>query len=272
MTGTELATMDSAEIKRMQELMGVTSGDGGGGTPLLKINSLDEDDNGKELPKGTFFLNKSPIAYAKEVTIRVLGVHYQYMEYDPDANKLVNRTIIVPNMQQEMLDEKGTTRCGMPMGKSKMDPDMKERFKNVTAFRQLRGIVSYTGKDADGNEVTYENEPFLMSLKGSNFMPFEDEVMKKLPYGRAVWDYNISVSLERHKNGSVIYYTAKFDPDFREPLPFSQQVAESINEIASQIRSQNAKVRDKHEAAIRERQTNAGVLDALGDDLEQDVA
>jgi hypothetical protein len=272
MTGTEVATMDPAEMKRMQELMGVTASEGGGGTPLLKINSLDEDDNGKELPKGAFFLNKSPLAYAKTVKIRVLGVHYQYLEYDPDANKLVNRTIIVPNMQQEMLDEKGTTRCGMPMGKSKMDPDMKERFKNVTAFRQLRGVVSYTGKDVDGNDVTHENEPFLMSLKGSNFMPFEDDVMKKLPFGRAVWDFDINVSLERHKNGSVIYYVARFQPDFTTPLPFSQEIGESINEVASQIRSQNEKIRDKHEAAIRERQTNAGVLDALGDDLEQDVA
>jgi hypothetical protein len=255
MTGTEVATMDSAELKRMQEMMGVTASEGGGGTPLLKINSLDEDDNGKELPKGTFFLNKSPIAYAKEVTIRVLGVHYQYLEYDPEAGKLVNRTIIVPNMQHEMLDEKGTTRCGMPMGKSKMDPEMKERFKNVTAFRQLRGIVSYTGKDVDGNEVTHENEPFMMSLKGSNFMPFD-----------------INVNLERHKNGSVVYYVARFSPDFSTPLPLCEKVSESVNEIATQIRSQNQKIRDKHEEAIRQRQSDAGVLDALGDDLEQDVA
>lgn len=272
MTGTEVAAMDPAELKRMQEMMGVTASEGGGGTPLLKINSLDEDDNGKELPKGTFFLNKSPIAYAKEVTIRVLGVHYQYLEYDPEAGKLVNRTIIVPNMQHEMLDEKGTTRCGMPMGKSKMDPEMKERFKNVTAFRQLRGIVSYTGKDLDGNEVTHENEPFMMSLKGSNFMPFEDDVVKKLPFGRAIWDFNISVNLERHKNGSVVYYVARYTPDFSTPLPLCAKVSESVNEIATQIRSQNQKIRDKHEEAIRQRQSDAGVLDALGDDLEQDVA
>lgn len=271
MTGTEIAAVDPAELKRMQELMGVTAG-GGGGTPLLKINAHDEDDNGRELPKGTFFLNKSPIAYAKEVNIRVFGVHFQYMEYDPDANKLVNRTIIVPNMSQEMLDEKGTTRCGMPMGKSKMEPEMKERFKNVTAFRQLRGIVSYTGTDIDGNEVSYENEPFLMSLKGSNFMPFEDDVMKKLPFGRSVIDFNIKATLERHKNGSVIYYVTRFEPDFSSPLPFTQDVADSINEIISQIRSQNDKVREQHEEAIRQRQQDAGVLDALGDDLEQDVA
>jgi len=270
MTGTEV--MDPAELKRMQEMMGVTGSDGGGGLPMLKINLDDEDSNKRQIPRGSLYLNKEPAVYTKTATIRVMGVHFQYMEYDPEANKLSNRTIIVPHMSLEMLDEKGTTRCGMPSGKSRLDEHQKERYKNVTAFRQLRGIVSYTGNDADGNEVSVENEQFLMSLKGSNFMPFEDEVMKKLPHGRSVWDYNIEVDLERKKNGSVVYYVAHFKPDFSEPLPFTSEVADTINEIATQIRSANTKIREKHEEAVRERQVNSGVMEALGDDLEADVA
>jgi len=265
---TEVAVIDAAEQQRLAEMMGAKKQQTGG-VPQLKINLHHEDADDRPIPAGTVFLtDMDKTVYAKTARIRVLGHHYQYSEYDPEQKKTVNKTVINSTFQQEFLDQNGTTKCGMPKAKSKMDEGEKKRFENVTCFRQLRVLASYTGKTADGEEITVENQPAIMRLKGANFMPFEEEVMSKLPSGRDLWDFGVDLSLEKMKNGSVTYFVIHFTPDFANPLPLDNDTVETLKHFAAMIEGENRKVIEAHNQAIRQR-TEAY---DLGADLEADVA
>jgi hypothetical protein len=268
---TEVAVIDPAEQQRLAEMMGAKK-EQSGGVPLLKINLQHEDSQDRPIPAGTLYLtDQDTPVYAKTVKIRVLGHHYQYSEYDPDQEQVVNKTTINSSFREEFLDIKGTTKCGMTKSKSKMGEGEAKRFKNVTCFRQLRVLVTYTGKTADEEEVTVENQPAMMLLKGSNFMPFDEEVMKRMPKGKEIWDFWIDVSLSKHKNGSVTYYVAHFSADFANPAPLDKDTVDTIKHFASLIKSENRRIVEKHNEAIRERTQAAALMDD-SDDLEADVA
>ena len=270
---TEVATIDAAEQQRLAEMMGAKK-EQSGGVPLLKINIRHEDSDDRPIPAGSFYLtDQDEAVYAKEVKIRPLGQHYQYVEYDPDLEQVVNKTVINRSFREEFLDIKGTTKCGMTKSKSKMDEGEAKRFKNVTCFRQLRVLVSYTGKTAEGEEVTVENQPALMLLKGSNFMPFDEEVMKRMPKDREIWDFWMDVSLSKHKNGSVTYFVAHFEPDFANPAPLDGDTVDTIKHFASMIESENRRIIDQHNEAVRARVSSDTLIgDVAGDSLEDDVA
>lgn len=270
----DLAVIDPVEQQRLMEMMGVTASTGsnqqGDRVPIIKINTDDEDENGNEIPRGTMYLrDHDKIAYAKEIKVRVLGQHYQYIEYDPAVNKTVCKTTINKSFNQDFLDTRGTLKCGMTKAKSKMEEYEKKRFENVTCFRELRGLVSYEGVDAQGNTVTIENQPMIMLLKGSNFMPFEDEVMKKLPSGAAVWDYWFNVSLERRKNGSVVYYVMHFDFEPDAVHPFDSKTAETVKRFAEMVESENRRIVDQHKKAISDRDSGDYEVEDY-EDLEAD--
>ena len=91
-----VAVFDATEEQRLKEAMGMipenTQSDR---LPLLKINTDDENEDGQEIPRATMYLRDvADISYAKDIKIRVLGQHYQYIEYDPDQNKTVCKTLI----------------------------------------------------------------------------------------------------------------------------------------------------------------------------------
>jgi hypothetical protein len=63
--------------------------------PLLKINYEDEDAEGNTLRKGTFsYPTEQGTAYCKDVKLRVFADYLQYLDYDPEQNSVVNKTII----------------------------------------------------------------------------------------------------------------------------------------------------------------------------------
>ena len=266
---SELTVVSSAEERELAMFLGAapdadTQG-GGIRIPLLKINLDDEDDNGKELPKGEFYLtNQDTSVYAKKVSIRPLAEMFQYSEYDPLANKLANRTIIAPSLREELIDEKGTVRCGKPLGKVlKENPELAEKYKNITCFRLVYCLVSYDGKAADGTSVKVENAPALLRLKGSNFGPFDDEVRKRIPRGQNLWNFWVNVSATRKKNGSVVYYVLGFEPELGNPVPVDGPTFDTIKVIRDLINKDNESVRSKHMAALRNRNTTADAEDVM---------
>lgn len=266
---SELMVVSSAEERQLALSLGAapdadTQG-GGVRIPLLKINLDDEDDNGKELPKGQFYLTgQDEAVYAKNVKIRPLAEMFQYSEYDPANNKLANRTIIAPSLREELIDEKGTVRCGKPLGKVlKENPELAEKYKNITCFRLVYCLVSYDGKTAGGTETKVENAPALLRLKGSNFSPFDDEVRKRIPRGQNLWNYWVSVNATRKKNGSVVYYVLGFEPDLGSPVAVDGSTLETIKIIRDLINKDNETIRSKHMAALRNRNSTTDAEDVM---------
>ena len=278
MTETSL-TLDPQSVAELAQEMGATVANNSGGTnasrlPQLVINSQVDDDNGNSLPRGHFYIKGlDQVAYAEEVTIRPLQHGFQYLHWDTQAKKLGSKSKIISHFGEEARDTKGTIRCGKPTSAKlrEMSSELQERWREVTCFRQVRALVSYTGKTVDGEKVTYENQPVILMLKGSNFSPFEDEFIKALPRDRNLWDYQAKVTSKRHKNGSVTWFTFHFAPDLKNPLGLDEKILESIKAIRDSVRSENKRVDAAYEAALRNVGLDQAALDAIEGSLDDDL-
>lgn len=274
----QLVTMNQSEERALAALLGATT-EATERTllPILKINLDDEDDAGNALKKGQFMLtNQDQTVYADKVTIRPLSQMFQWVNYDPEQSKVVNKTIIVPRLNMEARDEKGGVRCGKPASKVlKENPDLAKKFKSITCFRYVHCLVNYTGKTAEGKEAVVENVPALLRLKGVNFSPFEEQVVDRLPKGKKLWDFNVEVSAARKKNGSVVYYTLSFEPDLGNPIGMDQVTLDTMHYIVNMIKEENERIESKHRNAVSNRDVDVAALKAVEvldeADLEADL-
>ena len=271
----EVAVMDKAEELKLAALLGTNDKPQSSGDrlPELKVNSMRKDAQGRKIEEGRFYLKgmDEPV-YAEKVRIRVLSQLFQWIHYDPEENKVANKTLLIPNFRCEARDMKGGTRCGKPASKvlRELPKEEQKKYADIKCFRQLRVIVSYTGKDADGTEVTVENQPAIMLLKGANFSPFEDEFVKAIPKGANFYDYWVDVTAEELQNGSVIYYVMHFAADMSEKLGLDQPTYDTMLHMAGMIERENNAVESAHQKALRDDQETDDIIEAI-DDLEADL-
>jgi len=242
--------------------------------PKLKVNSMRKDEQGRKIPEGQFTLQGDGVeaVYAEKVTIRVLSQLFQWLHYDPEENKVVNKTLMIPNFRHEARDMKGGLRCGKPTSRVLREASKEEqkKYSDITCFRQLRVIVSYEGETADGKKQTIENQPAILMLKGSNFNPFEDEVVKSLPKGASLYDYPIEVTAEENQNGSVIYYVMHFATDFKKKLVLDDATYETMVVMAGMVKNENDMIEASHQKSLREEQSTDDAIDALALELEDE--
>lgn len=239
--------------------------------PLLKINYEEEDQDGNELRKGLWTLTNQEVAsYAKEVTFRALGDFMQYLHYDEDKEEVVNRTII-HRAGDEPLDEKGTLRCGRPIGREfhAMEESEKKRFKGITCFRYLYGIVSYKGETATGEEVQVDNMPCLLRQKGASFMAFSDQVIQAARSRNVNFQQVTStIGTKRNKKGSVTYFTPVFTPDMSNLVELSDQDIATMKRVLGMIKAVNEGVIAKHNESLKSKQDDSDVLDSVSEVLD----
>lgn len=274
---TQVAVIDKAEELKLASILGAVeerTSQAGDRLPVLKINSKRKDDQGRKLEQGTFTLTGTTEEqiYASTVTIRVLSQLFQWIHFDPEENKMVNKTLMIPNFGMEARDMKGTVRCGKPTSKVlyEMPKAEQKKYEDIKCYRQLRVLVTMTGKDADGDERTIENVPAIMFLKGANFNPFNDEVVKAIPKGSNLYDYNIDVTAEEMENGSVVYYVMHFNPQLKTKLGLDQPTYDTMLHMAKLIQKDNEYVDSQYKQAISDNQSYDDAIEAL-DSLEADL-
>ncbi len=275
---TELVTTNGKSIAQLAQELGATVGQTSGGNSAsrmseLKINASPDDDQGNALPRGHFFIKgEDPGAYSENVSFRALSHHFQYLHYDNTLNKLVSKSKIISHFGEEPIDTAGTVRCGKPKSSqlAEMSPEKREKYSGITCFRQVRGLVSFEGKTASGEKILYENKPVILMLKGTNFQPFDEEFLRKIPKGRNIWDYQAKITSKRHKNGSVVWYTFHFEPDLSNPLGLDQETVDSIGAIADYIKSENKGITTAYNAALTNQKMDQRALNAIEGDLESD--
>lgn len=275
---SELVVIDAAKERALSAMLGL-GGDADTSTnlPLLKINLEDEDDMGSPLPKGKFIITgQEDTVYADKVRIRPLSQMFQWVHYDPDQNKSVNRTLIIPNFRSEARDEKGGVKCGKPASKVlKENPELAKQYKNITCFRLVHCLVSYVGKTASGEQITVENVPTLLRLKGANFSGFEEQVVDKLPKGKKLYDFWVEVSASKKKNGSVTYYVYDYAVDLGNPVALDQPTYDTMLHIVEIVKAENARVQTKYDQAVRGGSIDSAAMSAVdfidSDSLEGDL-
>lgn len=275
MTSTELTTVSNEDLNLLANKAGakVSEINGSGGfLPQLKINMDDEDSSGNDIKKGLFYITEQEeTVYAKSVFIRPLLHHYQWTQYDPSEKKTVNKTIFVSNFREEAIDIKGTVKCGKPASKTiRADKDLQEKYKNHNCFRTIHALVSYEGETADGKTVKVENVVALLRLKGSNFSPFDEEVLKTYPKNANIWDYGMEVTSERKKNGSVTFFVMHFKPDYTNRLAVTDDVFDTIKALYERLEAHNDGVRKLYEKALSG-EDDKELEEALNSTFKEDV-
>tara|TARA_R110000787_G_scaffold579_7_gene2096 strand:+ start:916 stop:1728 length:813 start_codon:yes stop_codon:yes gene_type:complete len=240
--------------------------------PQLKINYKDENEADVKLTKGLFYVDGSddePV-YAEEVDFRPLSMQFQYMDYDNAVSKMRNRTISVNRLMDETRDMLGTIRCGKPTSKilKTLPADEQKKYESIKCYRQVRGLVSYTGKTATGETKTIENLPVLLSLKGSNFSPFEDAVVKALPRGRKLYEYWIHLSNTKVK-GKTTYWVIDYKPDFSTAVALDAPTFETMRGFKALSDSENAYIEGKYIEALSGDALDAEAMDGLEYDMAE---
>ena len=278
----DLAVANAAEMAKLNAILGLNDAPIGGGDrapsnrlPELKINYQRKDKEGRSIKDkiGMFYVKGlEKEVYAEEVKIRVLSQVFQWIDFDEEEMKPRNRTIMIPRFSMEPIDELGTIRCGKPTSKQMEDwgKEEKAKFSTINLFRQLRGLVSYKGVTAEGEEVVIENQPMILMNKRGNYMTFEDQVIKKIS-GRDFKDFWVTVKSIEQEMGSVVYYTFDYEPDLLNPVPLDDDTYQTMLRFAEMISSDNDRIKQKYNAALGGIDAiDMEAMNALDADLEDD--
>lgn len=275
----DLTTIDAGALAEMNELLGTEVSGGGGSSvvrvPELKINSRSRDkDTKKPIPEGSYFLtNMDQKVYSETVTFRPLASHIQYFDWQEEdgVRKLANKSMAVARPSDEARDMKGGVACGYPSWEVLKEMDYSDaKVWKTMRNRVTRGLVSYTGKTMDGEEVTIENQPCIMFHKNSTYGGFWNGFMSKLPKGKYIYEYEAVMGTDYNENGSVVWYTPNYSVDLSKTLPMTQDVYDTMRVFADTIKAENKQITDAYFSAIKEGALDEKAYEALGDSLDDD--
>lgn len=250
---TELVLQENGlSLAEISAQLGAASTSSGPSIPALGMNY-----DGENGPMGAFFLKTGQDqAYATEgVRFRAFSNHIQYQHWGDD-NSLVNKSILIKNNREEARDQLGGLMCGMPTYEQsiQMSPEQKEKYKGIDRYRIVRGLVNYTGKTSDGREITIENQPCVLSVKRKNYGPFYHDVLKKLPQGMKLWDFESLLSKETLTNSyGKKFYVMHFAPQFGSPIALDQLTYDSLAHVTNLITSENKNIDEKYKEALSEK-------------------
>tara|TARA_Y100001972_G_scaffold84354_1_gene102679 strand:- start:106 stop:927 length:822 start_codon:yes stop_codon:yes gene_type:complete len=269
---SELATVSAEQEREIARSLGLVE-ETTDRIPVLKLNYSEEDDFERPLKKGTFVLmgQEEPV-YAESVKFKPIAQFYQWLDFDIEESKLVNKTVMIPHFGKEARDQKGGIRCGKPSSKYLAEhPEEKPLYKSITCFRMLYGIVEYTGKTADGDEVTVGPIGCVIRLKGANFMGFGRQVVDKLPKNKNIYNYECNITSIKKKEGSVIYYVMDFETDFLSPVGLDTDTVDAMKVVMEYVEAENTQVNRDYEEALREKavadSVDGNIQEALAGDL-----
>ena len=245
---TDLALQDnSLTIEEIAAQLGAASTSSGPSIPAVGMNY-----DGEMGPMGAFYLKtgQDQVYATENVRFRAFSNHLQYQHWGDDG--LVNKSLLVKNQREEARDQLGGLRCGMPTYEQsiQMSPQEREQYKDIDRYRIVRGIINYTGTTSDGREVTIENQPCIMSLKRKNYGPFYHDVLKKLPRGMNLWDFEniLSKDTQTSPKGKK-YYVMHFAPQFGSPIPMDQLTYDSLAHVSGLIAAENKRIEESYKEA-----------------------
>ena len=179
-----LKTMSIQEIAALTG-QNDTSLESNQGLPRFSINHSEEDNEGRNIPRGQFSLKipeLSTMAYAKEAELRIFCRFYTYSRWDVAENTFGCQTIQAPSLSADFYDTEGNFRCGR-LTKSEVDNLPKDSpeltlHKSVKCNQVLYNTVRLIDPvDADGKKIEMKNEtPSVWYIRGSSFIPVSDHI------------------------------------------------------------------------------------------------
>jgi hypothetical protein len=250
----------------------------------LKINRDHEDDSGNSLPAGSWSVSlPDKMVYAKEIDFQVFAQRYQYLHYDAEVNEMVNKSTMAKNLypQTEIPDMLGTFRCGsVPASqRENLSAEKAMQQKNIKCFRMLFGKATFLNAvDETGKKVDDAVDvPILWRARGSNFMPISVPMDALTAQKKPFIFYKLHVSLDKKKNGGLVYYVGKFGtaPKLVDFTPADQ---DTLAYFMDYINAENSAVMKQYDDSLRKQgrmvdQEAVTVTseDVLNDDLPESL-
>ena len=251
----EIANIKNMSNEQIMQAIGQDDGSSNGiRIPRLGINRSPEDDDGNQLPVGHLFAYDSSVGqnvFGKPVTFRPFISAMQYMHYDPEKSEYVNRSIIFKNWKEEAIDILGGTKCGkIPFKeRSSLTPELLAEQRTIRCYRLLYGLLSFSGKKANGEDHTIANLPVLWRVTGTAFAPVGSALDQVNKRKKLMFTTTFSIDSKRQKKGGNVYYTPEISVNADANLKMSKEDIDTLTVFQDVINTENTEVVDLYKAA-----------------------
>jgi len=275
MTNNEITNIDNLSNEQIMSMIGQEKSSTGNFLPKLSINRFPENDDGAEVPVGSYGVyvpELDSIAYGKPVTFRPFINAYQYMKYDAEKNEYSNRSIIFKSWKDEAIDAKGGVRCGKIPAKELANLSEEERAKqkSIKCYRLIYGLVSFDGVLPGGAEAHVTNLPVLWKVTGSNFKPVGEAIESLRRRGKVMFNHTLTLKTKKKKAGSNVFYVSDITVD-KDEVSFTDAEKETLLSFQETINTENEEIVElwrqaKKAEPISVKATKAEVVDAEFED------
>ena len=265
----ELANIKTMSNEDIMKAIGQDDGTKRVGVPRLTINRNPEDDDGHQLPMGAYSVFNSEIGqvvYGKPVNFRPFLSTMQYMQYSPEKEEYVNRSIIFKNWREEAIDIQGGTRCGkIPQREWEKLGLTNEELANqrtIKCYRLVFGLVSCDGHTADKTEVKVENYPVLWRVTGVQFNPVGNALQVISERKKLMFNCSLNLDSQKKKNGSNVYYVSSIKVDADANIKLSKDDELALSKFQTIINEENAEVLELYRNAQKGNLKSSDAIDA----------
>ena len=265
----ELANIKTMSNEDIMKAIGQDDGTKRVGVPRLTINRNPEDDDGHQLPMGAYSVFNSEIGqvvYGKPVNFRPFLSTMQYMQYSPEKEEYVNRSIIFKNWREEAIDIQGGTRCGkIPQREWEKLGLTNEELANqrtIKCYRLVFGLVSFDGHTADKTEVKVENYPVLWRVTGVQFNPVGNALQVISERKKLMFNCSLNLDSQKKKNGSNVYYVSSIKVDADANIKLSKDDELAISKFQTIINEENAEVLELYRNSQKGNLKSSDAIDA----------
>ena len=265
----ELANINTMSNADIMKAIGQDDGTRRVGVPRLTINRNPEDDEGNQLPMGSYAVFNSEIGqivYGKPVSFRPFLSTMQYMQYSPEKEEYVNRSIIFKNWKEEAIDIQGGTRCGKiqqrDWEKLGLTNEELANQRTIKCYRLVFGQVTFDGHTADKTEVKVKDYPVLWRVTGVQFNPVGNALQVITERKKLMFNCSLNLDSQKKKNGSNVYYVSSIKVDADASIKFSKEDEITLGKFQTIINEENNDVLDLYKNAGKSKLKNADVIDA----------
>lgn len=269
-------TLDTAALMRMT---GQTmSGQSGVGVPSLRVNYDDEDQDGNEIPRGswTVYTDKGQV-FAKSVMFRIMLATIQYNHYDADEQKNVSTSVHVQGFDGEIPDSIGGFKCGKVSKKQLAELSEAEQKvqKSIKCAKVLFGLVSLSGTNTKGEEVEINNLPCVFYARGTHFMPMSDYIADLERHNTPMLTVTINLDLDRKKNGGVTFWEVNPSTEEKD-VPVTKDDHTVYEAFVQTVKAENDEIMAKWKAsrAVEGEKAMKNIATAVStpNDLNDDIS
>ena len=279
MSDNNLVNIKGMSDEQIMQAIGQDDGSSmGTNIPRLAINRTPEDDDGNQLPVGSFYTYDPDVGqnvFGKPITFRPFISAMQYMHYDADKGEYVNRSIIFKSWKEEAIDILGGTRCGkIPFkDRSSLTPEQLEQQRTIRCYKLVYGLLSFTnGKTAQGNAHNVENLPTLYRVTGTAFSPVSSALDQLKKRKKLMFNCTFTLNTKRQKKGGNVFYVPEIGVNAEENLQLSDMDMETLKVFQDSITAENTEIIAGYNKAKNSKdKIDAKIVEEVSDDSPEEI-